>query len=157
MWSSIYVLTLAGSYMFLIFLCPLPTTNLFFSLSFLVAADSWKKPSIHKRCVYISSPGDQKITFSDCFVHTWVIIKEKRYQSIILRSSNLGPLKKPSIQVGSLSEMFFLNDGAQSKDVSDWHWLWVTTMQALIHGSNRHYYSIAINYRKNKLDEKIKC
>ncbi|KAJ4881464.1 hypothetical protein Rs2_38519 [Raphanus sativus] len=62
----------------------------------------------------------------DCKIYTSGGSDEKRYQSIILRSSNLGPLKKPSIQ-------------------------------ALIHGSNRHYYSIAINYRKNKLDEKIKC
>lgn len=29
------------------------------------------------------------------------------------------------------------------------------TLQALIHGLNRHYYSIAINYRKNKLEEKM--
>ena len=27
--------------------------------------------------------------------------------------------------------------------------------QALIHGLNRHYYSIAINYRKNELEEKM--
>lgn len=29
------------------------------------------------------------------------------------------------------------------------------TITALIHGLNRHYYSIAINYRKNELEEKI--
>ncbi|KAL8232168.1 hypothetical protein R6Q57_001946 [Mikania cordata] len=29
------------------------------------------------------------------------------------------------------------------------------SIQALIHGLNRHYYSIAINYRKNKLEEKM--
>lgn len=28
-------------------------------------------------------------------------------------------------------------------------------MQALIHGLNRHYYSIAINYRKNELEQKM--
>lgn len=28
-------------------------------------------------------------------------------------------------------------------------------LQALIHGLNRHYYSIAINYRKNELEEKM--
>ncbi|XP_059310967.1 26S proteasome non-ATPase regulatory subunit 14 homolog [Lycium ferocissimum] len=28
------------------------------------------------------------------------------------------------------------------------------SIQALIHGLNRHYYSIAINYRKNELEEK---
>jgi len=39
-------------------------------------------------------------------------------------TSNLGHLKKPSIQ-------------------------------ALIHGLNRHYYSIAINYRKNELEQKM--
>ena len=27
--------------------------------------------------------------------------------------------------------------------------------QALIHGLNRHYYSIAINYRKNELEQKV--
>lgn len=27
------------------------------------------------------------------------------------------------------------------------------TPQALIHGLNRHYYSIGINYRKNELEE----
>ncbi|CAG8619392.1 14517_t:CDS:2 [Funneliformis caledonium] len=29
------------------------------------------------------------------------------------------------------------------------------SIQALIHGSNRHYYSIAINYRKNELEQKM--
>ncbi|KAI3465376.1 hypothetical protein Pfo_022039 [Paulownia fortunei] len=29
------------------------------------------------------------------------------------------------------------------------------SLQALIHGLNRHYYSIAINYRKNELEEKM--
>lgn len=29
------------------------------------------------------------------------------------------------------------------------------SFQALIHGLNRHYYSIAINYRKNELEEKM--
>ena len=28
-------------------------------------------------------------------------------------------------------------------------------LQALIHGLNRHYYSIAINYRKNELEQKM--
>jgi len=27
--------------------------------------------------------------------------------------------------------------------------------QALIHGLNRHYYSLAINYRKNELEQKM--
>lgn len=27
--------------------------------------------------------------------------------------------------------------------------------QALIHGLNRHYYSITINYRKNELEQKV--
>jgi hypothetical protein len=31
----------------------------------------------------------------------------------------------------------------------------VVLLQALIHGLNRHYYSIAINYRKNELEEKM--
>lgn len=30
-----------------------------------------------------------------------------------------------------------------------------TTLQALIHGLNRHYYSIAINYRKTALEENM--
>ena len=30
-----------------------------------------------------------------------------------------------------------------------------TPRQALIHGLNRHYYSIAINYRKNALEQKM--
>ncbi len=29
------------------------------------------------------------------------------------------------------------------------------SVQALIHGLNRHYYSIAINYRKNELEQKM--
>ena len=29
-------------------------------------------------------------------------------------------------------------------------------LQALIHGLNRHYYSIAINYRKNELEQKVR-
>jgi 26S proteasome regulatory subunit N11 len=28
-------------------------------------------------------------------------------------------------------------------------------MQALIHGLNRHYYSLLINYRKNELEERM--
>lgn len=28
-------------------------------------------------------------------------------------------------------------------------------LQALIHGLNRHYYSISINYRKNELEQKM--
>ncbi len=28
-------------------------------------------------------------------------------------------------------------------------------MQALIHGLNRHYYSISISYRKNELEEQM--
>lgn len=39
------------------------------------------------------------------------------------------------------------------------HFLWMIKpslhCQALIHGLNRHYYSIAINYRKNELEEKM--
>jgi 26S proteasome regulatory subunit N11 len=29
------------------------------------------------------------------------------------------------------------------------------SIQALIHGLNRHYYSIAINYRKDELEQKV--
>ena len=31
------------------------------------------------------------------------------------------------------------------------------SIQALIHGLNRHYYSIAISYRKNELEEKVRA
>ena len=31
----------------------------------------------------------------------------------------------------------------------------ICLLQALIHGLNRHYYSIAINYRKNELEQKV--
>jgi hypothetical protein len=31
----------------------------------------------------------------------------------------------------------------------------IHVLQALIHGLNRHYYSIGINYRKNELEEKM--
>lgn len=33
--------------------------------------------------------------------------------------------------------------------------LFYNVFQALIHGLNRHYYSIAINYRKNELEQKV--
>ena len=29
------------------------------------------------------------------------------------------------------------------------------SMQSLVHGLNRHYYSININYRKNELEQKV--
>ncbi|TYK20218.1 26S proteasome non-ATPase regulatory subunit 14-like protein [Cucumis melo var. makuwa] len=62
-------------------------------------------------------------------------------------TSNLGHLNKPSIQVSV--EQIPLN-----------HYCFHSTnsydcFQALIHGLNRHYYSIAINYRKNELEEKM--
>lgn len=68
-------------------------------------------------------------------------------------TSNLGHLNKPSIQVSDkyilwmvfrqvVIDIFVGYDG------------WCI-MQALIHGLNRHYYSIAINYRKNELEEKM--
>jgi 26S proteasome regulatory subunit N11 len=34
-------------------------------------------------------------------------------------------------------------------------YLYTIHLQALIHGLNRHYYSIAINYRKNELEQKM--
>jgi len=33
--------------------------------------------------------------------------------------------------------------------------LFCVFLQALIHGLNRHYYSIGINYRKNELEQKV--
>jgi hypothetical protein len=31
----------------------------------------------------------------------------------------------------------------------------IGSVQALIHGLNRHYYSLLINYRKNELEERM--
>lgn len=46
-------------------------------------------------------------------------------------TSNIGYLQKPSIQVRN------------------------ELTKALVHGLNRHYYSIAINYRKNDFEQKM--
>ena len=35
-------------------------------------------------------------------------------------------------------------------------YIFLCVFQALIHGLNRHYYSIAINYRKNEREQKVK-
>ena len=44
-----------------------------------------------------------------------------------------------------------------SRSTYGWHLADVcsTPVQALIHGLNRHYYSISINYRKNQLEEQM--
>ena len=58
-------------------------------------------------------------------------------------TSTLGHLNKPSIQARQVFSFasFSPPDGYPK--------------QALIHGLNRHYYSIAINYRKNELEERM--
>ena len=75
-------------------------------------------------------------------------------------TSNLGHLNKPSIQVMvHNSETCFFSSFQRWIKVKGWLWyvrtFGYTVMQALIHGLNRHYYSIAINYRKNELEEKM--
>lgn len=72
-------------------------------------------------------------------------------------TSNLGHLNKPSIQVmiTCLNVFFPCFKLEQNQSTSLMLALDTTTMQALIHGLNRHYYSIAINYRKNELEEKM--
>lgn len=62
-------------------------------------------------------------------------------------TSNLGHLQKPSIQVC----WFIANTFSQKKCLKNM----VLFLQALIHGLNRHYYSISINYRKNELEQKM--
>ena len=58
-------------------------------------------------------------------------------------TSVLGHLQKPSIQV--------ITDAVMPKMVV----LQLVFLQALIHGLNRHYYSISINYRKNELEQRM--
>ena len=72
-------------------------------------------------------------------------------------TSNVGHLNKPSIQVWpSLivlrNKQSFLN---VELILTHYGFCWVWLCQALIHGLNRHYYSITINYRKNELEEKM--
>lgn len=57
-------------------------------------------------------------------------------------TSNIGHLNKASIQVNFTFCLFIIN-------------LIESKFKALIHGLNRHYYSIAINYRKNELEQKM--
>lgn len=70
-------------------------------------------------------------------------------------TSNLGHLNKPSIQVSTTSKLFL--EPYPGLELIVWMPDWFLSMnfQALIHGLNRHYYSIAINYRKNELEEKM--
>lgn len=56
-------------------------------------------------------------------------------------TSNVGHLTKPSIQVGRLSQAMLIS--------------LIVLLQALIHGLNRHYYSIAINFRKTELEQSM--
>lgn len=53
-------------------------------------------------------------------------------------TSNIGHLNKPSIQVSLYLGRVLIPE-----------------KKALIHGLNRHYYSIAIDYRKNELEQKM--
>lgn len=83
-------------------------------------------------------------------------------------TSNVGHLNKPSIQVQSVTRMggrggVGAKEGrarrlavvrARSHEPTP-HPSSCTPPQALIHGLNRHYYSIAINYRKTLLEENM--
>jgi len=64
-------------------------------------------------------------------------------------TSNLGHLQKPSVQVSTLLIVIIF--------VIIFLCVFNTwcKFQALIHGLNRHYYSISINYRKNELEQKM--
>ena len=59
-------------------------------------------------------------------------------------TSNVGHLNKPSIQVLCVKAV-----------VTSTHVIVFCVYQALIHGLNRHYYSISIDYRKNELEEQM--
>ncbi|KAJ8422698.1 hypothetical protein Cgig2_031932 [Carnegiea gigantea] len=69
-------------------------------------------------------------------------------------TSNLGHLNKPSIQVCADLIVHFVHPEF-SCILCVVSFLIRLLFQALIHGLNRHYYSIAINYRKNELEEKM--
>ena len=62
-------------------------------------------------------------------------------------TSNVGHLNKPSIQV-SIEQIQLNHSSFHSTDSCHY-------FQALIHGLNRHYYSLAITYRKNEFEEKM--
>ncbi|RWW56863.1 hypothetical protein BHE74_00036383, partial [Ensete ventricosum] len=66
-------------------------------------------------------------------------------------TSNVGHLNKPSIQV----ECWLITMLDRAELVILLYLYLDIIYQALIHGLNRHYYSIAINYRKNELEEKM--
>lgn len=81
-------------------------------------------------------------------------------------TSNLGHLHKPSIQVRagcirSLERACFLAPFSRNRNcgaggvLANAASVSCPLPQALIHGLNRHYYSLAINYRKNELEEKM--
>ena len=66
-------------------------------------------------------------------------------------TSNVGHLKKPSIQVCSGAHKVCC--AVQSYITPPCATLFVS--QALIHGLNRHYYSMVLDYRKNELEEQM--
>lgn len=69
-------------------------------------------------------------------------------------TSNVGHLNKPSIQVKFSLLIILLPMNLCS--IHDLYLIQTSLCcKALIHGLNRHYYSIAINYRKNELEEKM--
>ncbi len=75
-------------------------------------------------------------------------------------TSNLGHLNKPSIQVHFIyaSVQYIFIFSKKSGDFLSYIVIFlrfVSLVQALIHGLNRHYYSITINYRKNELEQKV--
>jgi 26S proteasome regulatory subunit N11 len=61
-------------------------------------------------------------------------------------TSNIGHLQKPSIQVSHISTRVIWFSSIS---------IVFSSFQAIIHGLNRHYYSIAINYRKHELEQKM--
>ena len=89
-------------------------------------------------------------------------------------TSNLGHLQKPSIQVSGSFNSTLYNSVSIERirririatnsiftivviclNMSSFFFFFLSFFQALIHGLNRHYYSIAINYRKNELEQKV--
>lgn len=82
-------------------------------------------------------------------------------------TSNIGHLNKPSIQVILFLYMVWISNSFFLYYLSNhiynqisYHFpphlsAFSPIFQALIHGLNRHYYSIALNYRKNELEQKM--
>jgi 26S proteasome regulatory subunit N11 len=70
-------------------------------------------------------------------------------------TSNLGHLQKPSIQVTCAMIQYGVFEKSMQCCTGNNLPLCFLSFKALIHGLNRHYYSISINYRKNELEQKV--